>query len=73
VGGVTPSLGLIAARLSEQANGEAGVTTSPSEVRVGSRLCEKSKVRSATRMIFLISISKLNALAMWAHEKPLNE
>jgi hypothetical protein len=36
-------------------------------------LCENSKVRSATRMIFLISISKLNALAMWAHEKALNE
>jgi len=24
-------------------------------------------------MIFLISISKLNALAMWAHETVLNE
>jgi hypothetical protein len=31
-------------------------------------LCENSKVSSATRMIFSSSISKLNALAMWAPE-----
>jgi hypothetical protein len=37
------------------------------------RPCENSKVRSATRMIFLTSFSKLNALPMWAHEKVLNE
>jgi Glutathione-dependent formaldehyde-activating enzyme len=36
VGGVTPPLGRIAARHFVQANGEAGVTTSPSEVRLGS-------------------------------------
>jgi hypothetical protein len=42
-------------------------------VAYGSRPCENSKVRSATRMISLISISKLNALAMWAHETILNE
>ena len=35
VGGVTPPLGLIAARHSAQANGEAGMTTSPSKVRHG--------------------------------------
>src|SRR6266550_1014735 len=43
------------------------------DFRFGSRPCENSKVRSATRMIFLISISKLNALPMWAHETALNE
>ena len=43
------------------------------QVGLGSRPCENSKVRSATRTIFLISISKLNALAMWAHETVLNE
>ena len=32
-----------------------------------------SKVRSATRMIFLRSTSKLNALAMWAPKTILNE
>jgi hypothetical protein len=36
-------------------------------------LCENSKVRSATRMIFSSSILKLNALAMWAPKTAFNE
>jgi hypothetical protein len=52
---------------------KADLTSSFGCVRFGSRPCENSKVRSATRMIFLISISELNAFAMWAHETVLNE
>jgi hypothetical protein len=63
----------------QQAGGTADLPPAPEiagafrHLRFGPRLCENSEVRSATRMIFLISISKLNALAMWAHEKALNE
>jgi hypothetical protein len=37
------------------------------------RLCENSKLRSATRMIFLSLIQKSNALAIWAPKTVLNE
>ncbi len=36
-------------------------------------LCENSKTRRATRMIFSGSISKLNGLAVWAAKAALNE
>ena len=36
------------------------------QVRFWPSLCENSKTRSATRMIFLSSFSKLNGLAIWA-------
>jgi hypothetical protein len=36
-------------------------------------LCENSKSRRATRMIFSGSIKKLNALAVWAPKAALNE
>ena len=42
-------------------------------VRNGSRLCENPKTRSATRTIFLSSMSRLNGLAMWAPKTVLNE
>ena len=36
-------------------------------------LCENSKVRCATRMVFLSSVSKLNSLAILAPKTALNE
>jgi hypothetical protein len=41
-------------------------------VRFWPRMCENPKSRSATRMIFLCSTSKLNGLAMRARQTVLN-